>query len=538
MWWCYDGFMNGEYRVEHLSDDELISRTGELAVRGRRVEAALIAHMAEVDRRQLYRGEACSSMFAYATRRLRLSESQAYDRIAVARTSRTFPVVLEMLADGRLTLTAASKLGPHLTRDNAETLLARAVHATRRQVEELVAEVAPQADAPSSIRRVRRQVEELVAEMAPRADAPSSMRRVRPAGPGVASVVPTAPGRYRVQFTASEELEKKIARARALLRHKIPSGDLAAIVDEAMTVLVAKLERRRCAATERPRTGTPAVSTSRHVPAAVRRAVWERDQGRCTFVDRQGRRCEAREWLEIHHDEPFARAGASSLENLRLLCCAHNQYRAEVDYGADFMRAKRSRRLAVAGVGGVGEEAPEDGGESRLVARAGAEVVLEDRGLLLDAVVGEVAAGQEAVAVGAVVAASGGEEGAHRAGDDVDADRRLPDVGDLVNEDGAAVDVGGGEVVGVDGGGRVDGVAERDQGAAALQREGAAAHDPDGVVVDRVAKERGQEGALAVGQRAAAGRRLCDQGGQERQDLHPVLDSTGAAAAQAPALVG
>lgn len=140
--------------IDVLSDDELLRRTSELAVRGRRIEAALIEHMAEVDRRRLYRGEACSSMFAYATERLRLSESQAYDRITVARASRRFPVLLEMMADGRLTLTAAAKLGPHLTSENAAGLLERAVHATRRQVEAIVAEVAPRPDAPSSIRKL------------------------------------------------------------------------------------------------------------------------------------------------------------------------------------------------------------------------------------------------------------------------------------------------------------------------------------------------------------------------------------------------
>src|SRR6185503_19947042 len=130
-------------------------------------------------------------------------------------------------------------------------------------------------------------------------------------------------------------------RARALLRHKIPSGDVAAIVDEAMTVLVAKLERRRCGATDRPRMGAAPASASRDVPASVRRAVWQRGESRCTFVDRQDRRCEARDWLEIHHDEPFGRGGETRLENLRLLCRSHNQFQAEIDYGADFMRAKK-----------------------------------------------------------------------------------------------------------------------------------------------------------------------------------------------------
>ena len=104
--------MNIDVRVEDLSDQELLRRTGELAARGRRIEAALIAPMAEVDHRKLYRGEACSSMFAYATGQLRLSESQAYDRITVARTSLAFPLVLEMLADGRLTPDRGVQAGP------------------------------------------------------------------------------------------------------------------------------------------------------------------------------------------------------------------------------------------------------------------------------------------------------------------------------------------------------------------------------------------------------------------------------------------
>jgi hypothetical protein len=255
-----------------------------------------------------------------------------------------------MLADGRLTLTAASKLGPHLTGENATALLERAVHATRRQVELLVAELAPQPDAPSSLRRLpapRQPVAEVrSATESPPADAAveaDTAREVRPAGPVTlpAKVVAIAPARFRVQFTASAELEEKIQRARALLRHTIPSGDLAAIVEEAMTVLVAKLERRRCGATLRPRTGAPVASTTRDVPAAVRRAVWQRDESRCTFVDRRGRRCDARDWLEIHHDEPFGRGGETRLENLRLLCRSPNQFQAEIDYGVDFMQAKR-----------------------------------------------------------------------------------------------------------------------------------------------------------------------------------------------------
>ena len=59
--------------------------------------------------------EASPSMFAYCTEVLHLSEAEAYFRIAAARASRKHPVLLSMLADGRLHLTAIAKLAPHLT---------------------------------------------------------------------------------------------------------------------------------------------------------------------------------------------------------------------------------------------------------------------------------------------------------------------------------------------------------------------------------------------------------------------------------------
>jgi len=73
----------------------------------------------------------------------------------------------------------------------------------------------------------------------------------------------------------------------------------------------------------------------------VRRAVWERDGGQCTFVSESGRRCDARKPLEFDHVRELARGGESTVENLRLRCRAHNQYTAECTFGSEFMRHKR-----------------------------------------------------------------------------------------------------------------------------------------------------------------------------------------------------
>ena len=140
--------------LERVPDDALLRRLAELLRQSRRVEADLVAHIGEVDARRLYAREASPSMFAYCTEVLHLSEFEAYLRITAARAARQHPVLLAMLREGSLHLTAVAKLAPHLTRENCETLLARAAHRTKREVEELIAEVAPRPDAPTVVRKL------------------------------------------------------------------------------------------------------------------------------------------------------------------------------------------------------------------------------------------------------------------------------------------------------------------------------------------------------------------------------------------------
>ena len=138
-----------------LSDDELLRRLSELLSRSRQVEAELVAHIGEVDERRLYAREACSSMFAYATDVLHLSEHEAYERITTARASRRYPLLLEMLRDGRLHLSGIGKLAPHLTEENQRgpPRPSRAPDQAS-EIEELLAELSPRPDAPSVMRKL------------------------------------------------------------------------------------------------------------------------------------------------------------------------------------------------------------------------------------------------------------------------------------------------------------------------------------------------------------------------------------------------
>jgi hypothetical protein len=148
----------------------------------------------------------------------------------------------------------------------------------------------------------------------------------------VADVKPLTTERYKVQFTIGRETHDRLRRAQDLLRHQVPTGDPAAIFEKALTLLVAQLERAKLGKTERPHHARATRPGARHVPAAVRRAVWARDQGRCAFEGTRGR-CRETGFLELHHLVPFAAGGATTVENLELRCRAHNQYEATLVFG-------------------------------------------------------------------------------------------------------------------------------------------------------------------------------------------------------------
>jgi hypothetical protein len=298
----------------------------------------------ELDARRLYLGEGCSSLFTYCTHVLHLAEGAAYNRIEASRAARRFPVILEWLDAGDVTLTAVRLLAPHLTAENHRDVLASARQKSTREVERLVAALHPKPPAPTVIRKepassVPSGAEELVARQveapppAHQTSAPLSAPANRQKRPSP-TLTALAPERYRLQLTVSGATHDKLRRAQDLLRHAVPDGDPAEILDRALTALLEQLERRRFAECPTPRVTGGGGEHSRHIPAAVRRAVWRRDEGRCAFVGTAGR-CTERGFLEFHHVEPFAAGGAATVDNIELRCTRHNAYEASLFFGGD-----------------------------------------------------------------------------------------------------------------------------------------------------------------------------------------------------------
>jgi len=382
-----------------LSDSELVGALAALASTERRTTVALIAHLAEMEARQLYLGAGYPSMFVYCVQVLRLSEGGAYNRIEAARLARAFPIVLDSLEEGLLNLASLRLLAPHLRTESHAELLAAAARKSKREVQVLLARMFPRPDVATSIRRLPdrtsdgNEPEPGVVSVPALPDPPSSLifgdptpggdRAQRTAGeradicdsaaapvarpapsalPRHPLVTPLSADRYQIRFTASGSLCEKLKRAQDLLRHAIPGGEPAEIFDRALTALLTELDRKKFAATDRPRAGRAPAAGSRTIPAAVKRSVTARDEGRCAFVARSGVRCGTRAFLEFHHLVPYARGGPATADNIQVRCRAHNGYEADVDFGTGntFGRRKdRERTEALGrsvGLGGSGLE--------------------------------------------------------------------------------------------------------------------------------------------------------------------------------------
>jgi 5-methylcytosine-specific restriction endonuclease McrA len=206
------------------SDEQLIAGLKHALARQSSTTARLIAFMAEVDARGLYRGFAYASMFEYALHALHMSEGEAFPRIYAGRVIRKYPVVLRMLERGELHLAAIRLVGPHLTPDNHPKLLAAVRFKSKRDIERFVAALCPREDVKSAIRKLPErpaaepQLEALKLSLEPACDhAPSSPSHLLVARgvqqPDSERVEVAAPGSARIGHSATSVAVGNIQRS-------------------------------------------------------------------------------------------------------------------------------------------------------------------------------------------------------------------------------------------------------------------------------------------------------------------------------------
>jgi hypothetical protein len=292
-----------------LDDQALLAELPRLARSERSATIVLVARLAELDARRLYLAQGFSSLYAYCTSALNLTDGEAFNRIHAARAVRRQPELLDRLADGSLSLTTLRIVAPHVS-DDDKTLLDAASGKSRREVEELVVARLPEQPAISSVRKLP--------------ERPPSRQPV---------VAPVSADQFRITITVSREMRDELREVQDLARQQIPDGDPARILARGLTLFKQELLRNKLGAEASTRKACPTRPGSRHVPAGVRRAVWKRDAGRCAFVAKDGRRCAERGHLEFHHIDPYVLGGEATERNISLRCRAHNGYEAEVWFG-------------------------------------------------------------------------------------------------------------------------------------------------------------------------------------------------------------
>ena len=316
-----------------LSDVDLFAHLKWLATCERAAAVEVLRALIEFDERRLYLGLGYPSLFAYCTRVLHYAEHAAFNRIEVARAARDVPALFDAIEEGSLNLTGARLLAPHLTSENASSLLREARFKSKREIEEIVVRLKPKADAMTIVRRLPTPTTQGKARPSisstrplPIIGDPAPMPPPAEQTPTRPTVQPLAPERYKVQFTIDGATHEILRAVQALMRHAVPNGDIGEIFSRALKLLLEELHRKRFAAAAHPRAQS-VESRGRHIPAAVRRTVWRRDGGRCVFAGTDGR-CNERDFLEFHHVIPFAAGGTATLENIQLRCRAHNAFEA------------------------------------------------------------------------------------------------------------------------------------------------------------------------------------------------------------------
>lgn len=352
--------------MNHLSkinNKELLETFSSLVLKERTTTSEVVSYIAELYKRRLYLELGYPSLFVMLTEKYFYSKSAAYRRIQSAKVALLFPIVLEYLNQGRTNLINLSLVESNITKENGEKIISDILDKSKEEVEYYLDNTfsnSKEERTQDKIRRLpvikkesknshsgnlnlneerekktERSLEIFQPFSLPSTEAQSPVTETKEE-PKVEEI-----RRVKIEFTADEKLAKKIERAQQLLRHKYPAGKFEDIFDEALETLLEKKDpERKIARMEQKETkevktepkSTPQ-TVSRYIPQQIRREIWKRDNGRCTFQSKEGKKCNEAGMLEIDHVHPFALDGKNKVENLQLLCAPHNKWRAQKTFG-------------------------------------------------------------------------------------------------------------------------------------------------------------------------------------------------------------
>jgi hypothetical protein len=311
--------------------------------------ADFLVALAEFDRQRLWVQLGFSNLFEYLHRELGLSRGSAHYRKVAAQLVQRFPEVVEPLRSGKLCITVVLELAKVITPENRAEVLPRFFHRSKQEAKAVAVEIRPAEVVPRKemvtalplvsrtpaggvqlvepVQLVEREVAKLPKESAPLTFVPAE-RRV--------SIEPLTSDLRRLHMTVSKQFLEKLEAARKGQGHAQPGASAEKVLEAALDLLLAAQAKRR-GEVKRPQQTPHSSKAPGHVPAAGKRAVWARDEGKCQFPLDSGGICGSTLRLEIDHVRPLAKGGQSTVANCRLACAFHNQLAARQVYGDDWM---------------------------------------------------------------------------------------------------------------------------------------------------------------------------------------------------------
>ena len=303
--------------LHSLSDRELFEKIRSLSQDERRITSEVLHGLREVARRRLYAKYGYDSLFSFLVKELRYDEASAYRRVYAIRVMDAVPEVEQALENGKLSIATVAQAQTFFQQEKK-----RSAPVSLEKKREIL---------KSLEGRSKREAEKILAKEAPETPKPDQERVINE-------------NQTEIRFVADPGLLEMLKCVQALVSHKDLEPGYNGLLKFMAALVLKKLdpdqqkERARLSPEKGATQHALSTAPARYVQVSLKREVWKRDQGRCTYVSPvSGKQCGSKYGLQYDHIVPYAKGGLTELRNLRLRCRAHNQLHAVQSFGVPKM---------------------------------------------------------------------------------------------------------------------------------------------------------------------------------------------------------
>lgn len=310
-------------KLVQLSNQELDHHLAERISKEKEILSEILYLILEVDRRRLYLERAYPSLFEYLVKHHGYSAGSAHRRIEAARLMKDIPDLPARLESGSLNLTQVGLVQKAIK----QTIRQNKTQVSKEEKVELIQNLQHKTFAESQTLVAQAFDFEIKAETKTQYQKDESVR---------------------VEVTFSKEQWQKVKQMQQLLSHSIPIGnDLVKTLEYlAEKVIKQKTMQKNQSSVSKAKmqnsdTNTPIIKadtrpvqiTAKNIKASIRKTILQRDQC-CQFKDTLTQKlCGSKVFLQIDHLKPKWAGGNNLVENLQVLCAAHNRFKYQMQTG-------------------------------------------------------------------------------------------------------------------------------------------------------------------------------------------------------------